>query len=146
MTTVTRGLDGIAVGDVLPELRIRLTRTLIVAGALATRDFEDVHHDPGRAMERGTPDTYMSINNTNNFVGRYVTDWTGPGAVMTKLSTRLLVPNFPGDTMTMTGEVVAVEADTITVSVRGTNSNGAHVVSQMTLRLPATTGERGASR
>jgi hypothetical protein len=133
----TRRAGEVAVGDALPELAVPLTRTLVVAGALATRDYEDVHHDPTRAVERGTPDTYMSINHTNGLVGRYVTDWAGPGAVLTKLSTRLGVPNFPGDTMTFTGEVVAADGDVVRVAVRGTNSAGPHAISEVTLRLPA---------
>ena len=141
MTTRTRPLDEITVGDRLPDLQIPITRTLIVAGALATRDFEDVHHDPQRAVERGTPDTYMSINNTNGLVGRYVTDWAGPGAFLCRLSTRLGVPNFPGETMTLTGEVTAKDGGAVTVAVRGTNSRGAHAISEVTLRLPATAAE-----
>ncbi len=125
------------VGDKLPELAIPITRTLIVAGALATRDFEDVHHDPRRAVERGTPDTYMSINNTNGLVGRYVTDWAGPNARLTALKTRLGVPNFPGDTLTFTGEVTARDGDTVRVSVRGNNSKGAHAISEVTLEVPS---------
>jgi hypothetical protein len=133
----TRRATDVAVGDRLPELAVPLTRTLVVAGALATRDYEDVHHDPTRAVERGTPDTYMSINHTNGLVGRYITDWAGPGAVLTRLSTRLGVPNFPGDTMTFTGEVVGTDGDSVRVAVRGINSKGAHAISEVTLRLPA---------
>ena len=36
----------IGVGDELPPLVLPITRTLIVAGALASRDYQDVHHDP----------------------------------------------------------------------------------------------------
>ena len=137
MSTSTRRLDEVNVGDRLPELQIPITRTLIVAGAFATRDFEDVHHDPTRAIERGTPDTYMSINHTNGLVGRYVSDWAGPWARLTSLATRLGVTNAPGDTMTLTGEVSAVDGDTITVAVTGVNSKGAHAVSSVTLRRSA---------
>jgi acyl dehydratase len=129
--------DQVAVGDRLPGLPVPITRTLIVAGALATRDYENVHHDPQRALERGTPDIYMSINNTNGLIGRYITDWAGPGAVLTRLSTRLGAPNFPGDTMTLTGEVVGKNAGTVRVAVVGTNSQGAHATSEVTVRLPA---------
>ncbi|MGH9017010.1 MAG: MaoC family dehydratase, partial [Acidimicrobiales bacterium] len=45
----------IRVGDELPELAIPLTRTVIVATAIASRDYQDVHHDPGLAVERGSP-------------------------------------------------------------------------------------------
>jgi MaoC like domain. len=140
MSTVTRPPAKVAVGDTLPELQIPLTRSLIVAGALATRDYEDVHHDPDRARERGTPDIYMSINHTNGLVGRYVTDWAGPFAVLKRLSTRLGVPNFPGDTMTLRGEVTAVDGDLVTVVVTGSNSKGVHTRSEVTLRLG--TGDR----
>ena len=129
----------VSAGDLLPELRIPITRTLIVAGALATRDFEDVHHDPERAVERGTPDTYMSINNTNGLVGRYVTDWAGPAARLTSLSTRLGVTNSPGDTMILTGEVTSVDGEFVTVKVSGVNGKGTHATATVTLRLARAT-------
>ena len=56
------------------------TRTLIVATAIASRDYQDVHQDPDLAKKRGSPDIFMNILTTNGFVGRYVTDWTGPEA------------------------------------------------------------------
>ena len=135
MNPRTLKIGEVTVGDRLPELAVPITRTLIVAGALATRDYEDVHHDPQRAIERGTPDVYMSINNTNGLIGRYITDWAGPGAVLTRLATRLGVPNFPGDTMTLTGEVTGKTADTVRVAVTGSNSRGAHATSEVTIRL-----------
>lgn len=122
-----------AIGDTLPELAIPLDRTLIVACAIASQDFEDVHHDPGKAGERGTPDIFMSINSTNGFVDRYVTDWTGPDARITAVALRLGVPNFPGDTMTMTGEVTAKTEKEATVTVIGRNSRGTHVTAQVTI-------------
>jgi acyl dehydratase len=121
------------VGDTVPPLAVTTTRSLIVAGALATRDYEDVHHDPDLARQRGTPDIYMSINNTNGFVLRYVTDWAGPTARVHGLTTRLGVPNFPGDTLTLEGEVTAVDGDRVTVAVRGTTARGTHVTSTVEL-------------
>lgn len=120
-------LPTVDVGDRLPELAIPLDRTLIMATAIASQDFEDVHHDPGAAQERGTPDIFMSINATNGFIDRYVTDWTGPAGRIRSTSLRLGVPNFPGDTMVMTGEVTAVGDDTVTLEVVGRNERGAHV-------------------
>ena len=49
----------------------------------------------------------MNILSTNGIVGRYVTDWTGPGAVLTDVNIRLGAPNYPDDTMTLTGSVTA---------------------------------------
>jgi hypothetical protein len=70
----------VSVGAELPVLEIPLTRTLIVATAIASRDYQDVHHDPGLAVERGSKDIFMNILSTNGFVGRFVTDWAGPDA------------------------------------------------------------------
>ena len=127
-----------AVGDELPPLEVPLTRTLIVATAIASRDYQDVHHDPGLAQERGSKDVFMNILTTNGFVGRFVTDWAGPGAVIKKVAIRLGAPNYPGDTMTLTGAVAAVDDSTgrVEVAVKGTNSLGDHVSGTVALELP----------
>ena len=137
----------VAVGDTLPELVIPLSRTLIVATAIASRDYQDVHHDPGLAVDRGSPDIFMNILTTNGFVGRYVTDWAGPGARIESVSIRLGAPNYPGDTMTLTGTVTSTGAGApeprtdgrseVEVAVRGANSRGDHVTGTVRLSLPA---------
>src|SRR5205807_6441886 len=106
-TTTTLGYDDVSVGDQLPELSIPLTRTLIVATAIASRDYQDVHHDPGLAHERGSKDIFMNILSTNGFVGRFITGWAGPDAVLKRVAIRLGVPNYPGDSMRLTGVVRA---------------------------------------
>src|SRR3954452_24786120 len=97
----------VAVGDALPQLDVPLTRTLIVATAIASGDYQDVHHDPGLAVERGSKDVFMNILTTNGFVGRFVTDWAGPDATIRKIAIKLGVPNYPGDVMRLTGRVTA---------------------------------------
>ncbi|QKG19950.1 MaoC/PaaZ C-terminal domain-containing protein [Actinomadura verrucosospora] len=129
------------VGTSLPALDLPLDRTLIVATAIASQDFEDVHHDPGKAAERGTPDIFMSINSTNGFVDRYITDWTGPGARIARVALRLGVPNFPGDTMRLSGEVTDVTGAAVTVRVTGRNSRGVHVTADVVV-VPAEGGDR----
>ncbi|MFI0446567.1 hypothetical protein [Actinomadura sp. 6N118] len=126
-------LPDVAVGTVLPDLDVVLDRTTIVAGAIASQDFEDVHHDPGKAQSRGAPDIFMSINTTNGFVDRYVTDWTGPEGRITAVSLRLGLPNFPGDTMTLRGEIIERTQREATLKVTGTNSRGVHVTARVTL-------------
>jgi acyl dehydratase len=130
--------DDVTVGEQLPELAIPLTRTLIVATAMASHDYQDVHHDPTLAVERGSKDIFMNILSTNGFVGRFVTDWAGPDATLRKVAIRLGAPNYPGDTMTMTGAVTAVDPEdaSVTVSVRGANGLGDHVTGTVTLTLP----------
>ena len=130
--------DDVAVGAALPSLSIPLTRTLIAATAIATRDYTEVHHDPGLAQERGSQDIIMNILTTNGFVGRFVTDWAGPDAIIRSVKVRLGVPNYPGDTMTMTGEVTGLDDSqhVATVAVRGANSLGDHVNATVEVALP----------
>ena len=125
----------VKVGDELPPLDIPLTRTLIVATAIASRDYQDVHHDSELARERGSKDIFMNILSTNGFVGRFVTDWAGPSARITSVAIRLGAPNYPGDTMRLTGTVNAVEGNSVTVAVRGANELGDHVTGTVTLDL-----------
>lgn len=99
---------GMRPGEVLPALEIPITRTLIVAGAIASRDYQDVHHDAELARQKGSPDIFMNILTTNGLVGRYITDHFGPAAVLRKVAIRLGAPNYPGDTMVLTGTVEKV--------------------------------------
>jgi acyl dehydratase len=127
--------DAVQVGDELPTLVIPLTRTLIVATAIASRDYQDVHHDPGLAQERGSPDIFMNILSTNGFVGRFITDWAGPDAVLKSVKIRLGAPNHPGDTMTMTGTVTEKRDGVVEVAIRGANDIGDHVTGTVALEL-----------
>ncbi|MEV5849971.1 MaoC family dehydratase [Streptomyces sp. NPDC051985] len=135
-------------GSELPSLEIPITRTLIVAGAIASRDYQDVHHDAELARRKGSPDIFMNILTTNGLVGRYITDHFGPTAVLRKVAIRLGAPNYPGDTMVLTGRIEELEegtgagagAGTMTVTVRvvGANAIGKHVTGTVTLTLPGT--------
>jgi hypothetical protein len=135
---MTRAYEEVTVGESLPELPIPLTRTLIVATAIAGRDYQDVHHDPGLAAERGAPDIFMNILTTNGLVDRYVTEWAGPAAVVKSIRIRLGVPNYPGDTMVLTGTVTAKHDDgrRVEIAVRGDNRLGAHVTGTVAIALP----------
>jgi len=132
----------VAAGDDLPELRIPITPTLIISTAIATRDFQAVHHDKDHAIGLGSKDLFMNILSTNGLVGRYVTDWCGPEAEIRKVSIRLGVPNYPGDEMRLSGRVLSKgdpEADgsgAVEVEVVGRNQLGDHVTGTVVVRLP----------
>jgi hypothetical protein len=136
MTTTTSLRAGdVHVGDELPTLPIPLTRTLIVSTAIASRDYQDVHHDPGLAQERGSKDIFMNILTSDGMVGRYVTGWAGPDALLRSVRIRLGAPNYPGDTMVMTGTVTKQDGTLVEVAVRGANSLGDHLVGTVSLEL-----------
>ena len=133
----------VVVGEELPTLALPITRTLIVSGAIASRDYQDVHHDSVLAKERGSQDIFMNILTTNGLVGRYVTDWSGPRSRLLEVDIRLGAPNHPDCTMTLTGSVTDKGALTddgrygsVTVSLRGANNLGDHVTGTVTVLLP----------
>jgi hypothetical protein len=135
--------SSVSVGDELPTLVLPITRTLIVSGAIASRDYQDVHHDSVLAKERGSQDIFMNILTTNGLVGRYVTGWSGPRSRLSDVNIRLGAPNHPDCTMTLTGSVTekgALTEDgrygTVTVSLRGANNLGDHVTGTVTVLLP----------
>ncbi|MGJ3508034.1 MaoC/PaaZ C-terminal domain-containing protein [Enemella sp. A6] len=127
------GIPEHRVGTELPPLDVPLDRTTIAATAIASQDFEDVHHDPSKAQQRGTPDIFMSINATNGFLNRYVTDWAGPHARILRTGLRLGVPAFPGDVLRFTGEVTDIADGRTTLKIKGANERGVHVSAEMVL-------------
>jgi len=134
----TVSLKNLKVGDKLPEVPIEITSTMVIAGAIASHDFTPVHHDKSAAQAQGMQDVFMNILATNGLVGKYVTDWAGPNATLQKVAIKLGAPNFPGDTMKMTGVVKAKEesAGVVDLEVVGRNSWGNHVTAQVRIALP----------
>ena len=124
-----------AVGETLPPLDLEVTPTVVIAAALASRDFERVHHDRRIAQASGMSDIFLNILATNGFVVRYVTDWAGPDAMVKQASIRLGVPHYAGETLALRGTVDAVtDAGEIAVAVVGRNSLGDHVTGTVTIQ------------
>jgi len=134
----TLRFESVKVGDALPELPIPITVTLVVGGALASRDYTPVHHDKAAAQAQGMSDVFMNILTTNGLVGRYVTDWAGPDAVVKNVAIKLGAPNLPGDTMKMVGSVKSKDdaAGELVVEIAGRNGWGNHVTGTVRLALP----------
>ena len=134
----TLRFESVQVGDALPELPIPITVTLVVGGALASRDYTPVHHDKAAAQAQGMSDVFMNILTTNGLVGRYVTDWAGPDAIVKNVAIKLGAPNLPGDTMKMVGSVKSKDdaAGELVVEIAGKNGWGNHVTGTVRLALP----------
>jgi 3-oxo-4,17-pregnadiene-20-carboxyl-CoA hydratase beta subunit len=127
-------------GQDLPELVLDVTPTLVVATAIATRDFQDVHHDRDAAVARGGKDIFLNILTTTGLVQRYVTDWAGPDALVRNVAIRLGVPCYAGDTLTFTGRVTEGggpdDPGQVTVEVTGRCGLGDHVTGTVRVVLP----------
>lgn len=125
----------VAVGTQLPELKLYGDPTFIISTALATRDFQDVHHDRDKAQAKGSKDIFVNILTDTGLVQRYVTDWAGPSALIKSIGLRLGVPWYADDTVTFAGEVTAVDDGVVTVKVLGRNSLGDHVIATVKLTM-----------
>ena len=131
-------IDDIAEGAQLPELVFPVTASAVAVAAIATNDYETVHHDKAAAEASGVPTIFMNILTTNGLVQRFVGEWAGPDARVRKIRVKLGAPNFAGDTMRITGSVARVDraGGEVDVAVSGRNSIGEHVGATVTLHFP----------
>jgi len=138
VSTHTRSVGELREGDQLPPEAVAITPTLVIAGALMTLDYFDGHHDRDMALQRGSKDVFMNIHTSAGLIERFVSDWAGPAAIWRNLRLRLGSPNYPGDTMTLTGSVVALDRGlgTVVVSFAGRNALGVHAQGSAELVLP----------
>jgi acyl dehydratase len=116
------------VGDVLPPLDIPITPTVVVSTALATRDFQDVHHDRDRAQAAGSKDIFVNILTSTALCERYVTEWAGNDIDITGVAIRLGAPAYPYDTLTFSGRVTDIANGVATIEVTGAVEAGNHIV------------------
>jgi acyl dehydratase len=130
----------IEVGDRIPAWSLPMTPTTIVSTAIATRDWQDVHHDRDIAQAAGSKDIFMNILTTNGLVEKFVADWAGHDAEIKGIAIRLGAPAHPYDTLTFTGTVSSVEDGLATIDVVGAVSLGDHVTG--TVRLDTLAGAR----
>lgn len=123
-------------GQQLPEWSLPLTPTTIVSTAIATRDWQDVHHDRDIAQAAGSQDIFMNILTTNGLVERFVVDWAGHDADLKGIAIRLGAPAYPYDTLTFSGRVAEVSDGIATIEVVGRVSLGDHVTGTVSVVVP----------
>ncbi|MEY3952656.1 MAG: hypothetical protein RL320_1458 [Pseudomonadota bacterium] len=128
-------MRNLQVGLRLPEEVVPVTVPLVTGGAIATRDYFPGHHDLEAARALGSPHIFMNILTTNGLVERYVENWAGETCVIHALKIKLGMPNYPGDQMTLSGEVKAFDASTgrYTIEIKGRNGMGNHVTGTVDL-------------
>jgi hypothetical protein len=130
----------ITVGDAVAPMTIDVTATVVVAGAIATRDFMPVHHDRDYAASQGSPNIFMNILTDNGFCSRFLTDWAGPDAMVRKIAIRLGVPAYAGTKLEFTGTVTSTSQldgeGIVEIAFRATNAEGDHLSGTAVIGLP----------
>jgi len=124
-------------GTTLPAWELPITPTLVVSTAIATRDFQDVHHDRDLARGHGSKDIFLNILTTTGLVQRYVGDWArealGPGFRITSCGLSLGAPAYPYDTLSFSGTVTDETDGVLSIDVLGAVSLGNHVDATVTV-------------
>lgn len=130
------------VGTELPATTIELTPTFVIATAIASRDFEDVHHDIAAAQRAGLDNVFLNILTTSGLCQQFVTDWAGSQTIIEKSSLRLGLPAIAGDTLTITGSVSSAQPagdgrTRVEVAVVAAVSKGSHATATVTCTIPS---------
>ena len=114
-----RAIADVHVGDALPALeKPPITTTQLVQYAGASGDFNRIHYDEPFAKEGGFPSVIAHGMLSMGFFGQLVADWAGGPEHVVRLAARFKAVTFPGDRITVGGEVVARDADAGTVELK----------------------------
>jgi acyl dehydratase len=110
VTSVPR-ISDLAVGAEAPPLTVEnMSRTMFVRYAGASGDFNPMHHDDTIATQVGNPSVFGHGMLTAGLMARVVKDWLGPEAIR-RFQVRFAKQVWPGETLTFTATVTAVDAD-----------------------------------
>jgi acyl dehydratase len=97
----------VEVGDRLGPLeKTPITKRQLVEYAGASGDFNPIHYDEPFAREGGFPSVIAHGMLSMAFFGQLLSDWAGPHAVA-RIGVRFKAVTFPGDVVTVAGEVTA---------------------------------------
>jgi acyl dehydratase len=129
-------MSTLEVGQQLAEWSLAMTPTTIVSTAIATRDWQDVHHDRDVAQAAGSQDIFMNILTSNGLVEKFVVDALGKDTELKGISIRLGAAAYPYDTLTFTGTVSDIADGVASIDVVGRVSTGDHVTGTVKVLVP----------
>jgi acyl dehydratase len=107
-----------------PLTRPPITTKQLVQYAGASGDFNPIHYDDPFARAGGYPSVIAHGMLSMGFFGQLVTDFAGPERVE-RISARFKAVTFPGDVITVSGEVVEKNERTAVIKLIAKNAQGA---------------------
>lgn len=131
--------EDIGVGQSLPTLRVEVTTSSIVASAMATRDFHPIHHDLDKVRELGHSELFLNIFASNAYVERFVSQWAGSEARLSKMSIRLGAPCYADNTLRIEGTVSGLEVAPmrwVEIEIRAYGNETVHASGNVRLEWP----------
>jgi acyl dehydratase len=135
----------LAAGDELPAVSYPVTRLSLVKYCGAAGDFNPIHWNERVARAVGLPDVIAHGMFTMAQVGRFVTDWAGPGATVSDFGVRFSAPvvvpdDDTGATIEVSGTIAELLGDGRVALTLTARSAGAKILSRAraVIQLPAT--------
>lgn len=133
-----RKFEDVEVGEELPGYELAMTLTSVAAAAVATRDYQPVHHDVAWTQQMGSKTVFMNTHSTAGCFEKLVMEWAGPDAFLRRVAFKMGAPNYAGDTMRAKGTVKARHAGTrvVDIDVAISNSIGDHATGTVSVTFP----------
>ncbi|MFT4884111.1 MAG: peroxisomal enoyl-CoA hydratase 2 [Natronomonas sp.] len=117
-----------SVGDEGPTIIVEeVTPQDFVRYAGASGDFNPIHYDEQYATALGNEGVFGQGMLTAGYTGRFLSDWFGVEALR-RFRTRFTARVWPGDTLTVRGEVTDVNASEVTVELTAARQTGETVL------------------
>ncbi|MQP68292.1 hypothetical protein GE253_23515 [Niveispirillum sp. SYP-B3756] len=134
-------------GQELPSFTYELSLLRLVAFVRATGLYDFVHHDSRYARAVGAKDAFISTTHLAGLFSRLITDWSGPGSVLRRLTFRMTAQSLRDDILLVTGKVArkyrgadgAYLVDLEGINVAHANSPSAAAATAV-LEMPSRTG------
>jgi acyl dehydratase len=119
-TTPQRTVADVAVGDELPVVLKRASRSQLFLYSAATWNPHRIHYDKDYAATEGHPDVLVHGPLQGAWITQYLTDWAGPQGRLVAASWQHRRSAFPDVDYELRGTVVAVDPDTGDVAIEAT--------------------------
>lgn len=104
--SLSRFLEDVAIGELLPSREFAVTLTTLVMYAGATWDFHRYHYDPDYVKAFGLPTAFMDGQMLGGLLGGLLMNWGGRDAFVRRLSYRQRETVFVGERIVLSGVVV----------------------------------------
>jgi acyl dehydratase len=131
-------------GTALPSVSYPVTRLSLIKYCGASGDFNVIHWNERVARAVGLPDVIAHGMFTMAQAGRFVTDWAGPGAIVTEFGTRFSAPvvvpdDDTGAQIEVSGTIEELLGDGRVALALTARSAGARVLTRVraVVQLPA---------
>jgi acyl dehydratase len=120
----------VAVGDDIGELRAPIDRLGLIRYAGASGDFNLIHWSDEAATAVGLPGVIAHGMYSMGVAARLVTAWAGDPAALRRLRVRFSAMIRPGQTLTVHGQVAAMDGTGATLRYWGEDEQGTKVLSK----------------